>query len=220
MFEGGARPLRSTSSGPRARRGAGGLEHFRRRLAIQPARRSGSTKLIHCPGLHCVGDSARWGVMESLSSLLPLIQLAITPVILISGMGALMITLTNRMARVVDRTRELAEAMPSATPDDWIHLDDQLQIMWGRALMLRRAVTSNGLSMLISCLMVVVIFGVAKFELNLGPLVLGLFVASILFLTASLVDFLRDIFVSLHAVKLQVDRARGKPATIPPWPSA
>jgi len=158
--------------------------------------------------------------MESLSSLLPLIQLAITPVILISGMGALMITLTNRMARVVDRTRELAEAMPSATPDDWIHLDDQLQIMWGRALMLRRAVTNNGLSMLISCLMVVVIFGVAKFELNLGPLVLGLFIASILFLTASLVDFLRDIFVSLHALKLQVDRARGKPATIPPWPVA
>src|SRR5688572_8745214 len=158
-------------------------------------------------------------VMESLSSLLPLIQLAITPVILISGMGALMITLTNRMARVVDRTRELAEAMPSAAADDREHLEDQLSIMWGRALMLRRAVTANGLSMLISCLMVVVIFGVAKFELNLGPLVLGLFIASILFLTASLVDFLRDIFVSLHALKLQVDRARGKPATTPPWPS-
>ena len=158
--------------------------------------------------------------MESLSSLLPLIQLAITPVILISGMGALMITLTNRMARVVDRTRELAEAMPDAAPDDRAHLEDQLRIMWGRALMLRRAVTCNGLSMLISCFMVVAIFGVAKFELPLGSIVLGLFVTSIFCLTASLVDFLRDIFVSLHALKLQVDRARGKPATIPPWPSA
>ena len=47
--------------------------------------------------------------MDSLSSLLPIIQLAITPVILISGMGALMITLTNRMARIVDRTRVVAE---------------------------------------------------------------------------------------------------------------
>ena len=158
--------------------------------------------------------------MESLSSLLPLIQLAITPVILISGMGALMITLTNRMARVVDRTRGLAEAMPSAEAEERAHLEDQLQIMWRRALMLRRAVTWNGLSMLISCFMVVVIFAVAKFELPLGSLVLGLFVASILALTASLVDFLHDIFVSLHALKLQVDRARGKPATTAPWPSA
>jgi len=36
---------------------------------------------------------------------------------------------------------------------------------------------------------------------------------------SSLVDFLRDIFEPLHALKLQVDRARGKPATTPPWPS-
>lgn len=157
--------------------------------------------------------------MESLNSLLPLIQLAITPVILISGMGALMITLTNRMARIVDRTRELAEAMAAASPDDRAHLEDQLQIMWQRSLMLRRAVTCNGLSMLVSCIMVVAIFAVAKFELPLGSVVLGLFVASIFFLGASLVDFLRDIFVSLHALKLQVDRARGKPATTPPWPA-
>jgi hypothetical protein len=158
--------------------------------------------------------------MESLSSLLPLIQLAITPVILISGMGALMITLTNRMARVVDRTRELAEAMPTATDDHRAHLEDQLQIMWRRSLMLRRAVTCNGLSMLVSCFMIVAIFAVAKFELPLASVVLSLFVASIFFLGASLVDFLRDIFVSLHALKLQVDRARGKPTTTAPWPSA
>lgn len=157
--------------------------------------------------------------MESLSALLPLIQLAITPVILISGMGAFMITLTNRMARVVDRTRVLAEAMPAAAADERAHLDDQMHIMWNRALMLRRAVTCCGLSMLFSCLMVVVIFGVAKFEWHLGGAVLGFFIASILLLTASLVDFLRDIFVSLHALKLQVDRARGKPATTPPWPA-
>ena len=83
--------------------------------------------------------------MDSLSSFLPIIQLAITPVILISGMGALMITLTNRMARIVDRTRVVAEAMPAATPEDRRHLESQLDIMWRRALLLRRAVTSNGL---------------------------------------------------------------------------
>lgn len=156
--------------------------------------------------------------MDSLSSLLPLIQLAITPVILISGMGALMITLTNRMARIVDRARVVAEAIPAANPSERAHLEDQLDIMWSRALMIRRAVTCNGLSMLVSCLMVIAIFGAAKFELPLGTLVLGLFAASVLLLTASLVDFLRDIFVSLHALKLQVERARQRPVTHAPWP--
>jgi len=155
--------------------------------------------------------------MGSLSSLLPIIQLAITPVILISGMGALMITLTNRMARIVDRTRELAEVIPAADPEERRHLEGQLDIMWGRALLIRRAVTSNGLSMLVSCLLVVALFASAMFDLKLAPVVLGLFGASIALLIASLVDFLRDIFVSLHALKLQVERARQRPATTPPW---
>jgi hypothetical protein len=156
--------------------------------------------------------------MDTLSSFLPIIQLAITPVILISGMGALMITLTNRMARIVDRTRVLAEAMPAALPEDRKHLESQLDIMWRRALLLRRAVTSNGLSMLVSCLLVVAIFAAAMLGWQLQGLMLALFSASILFLIASLVDFLRDIFVSLHALHLQVERARNRPSTTAPWP--
>jgi Protein of unknown function (DUF2721) len=156
--------------------------------------------------------------MDTLSSFLPIIQLAITPVILISGMGALMITLTNRMARIVDRTRVLAEAMPSSLPEDRQHLENQLDIMWSRALLLRRAVTSNGLSMLVSCLLVVAIFASAMLGWRLQVLMLILFSASIILLIASLVDFLRDIFVSLHALHLQVERARNRPSTIVPWP--
>jgi type IV secretory pathway VirB6-like protein len=155
--------------------------------------------------------------MDSLSSLLPIIQLAITPVILISGMGALMITLTNRMARIVDRTRELAEKIPDADADERRHLEDQLAIMWRRTLMIRRAVTANGLSMLVSCLLIGVLFAAAMTEWNMRLVVLVFFGASILLLTASLVDFLRDIFISLHALRLQVDRARQKPATRAPW---
>lgn len=155
--------------------------------------------------------------MDSLNSLLPIIQLAITPVILISGMGALMITLTNRMARIVDRTRVVAEAIPNADPEERRHLDGQLDIMWGRALMIRRAVTFNGLSMLLSCLQVVALFAAAMFEWNMRAVILLLFAASIALLTASLVEFLRDIFVSLHALHLQVERARHKPGTRAPW---
>jgi hypothetical protein len=157
--------------------------------------------------------------MDSLSSLLPIIQLAITPVILISGMGALMITLTNRMARIVDRTRVVAESMPAADAEERRHLDSQLVIMWSRALLIRRAVTSNGLSMLLSCLQVVALFAAAMFGWAMKGVVLALFAASILLLTASLVDFLRDIFVSLHALRLQVERARQRPATRAPWSS-
>jgi hypothetical protein len=146
--------------------------------------------------------------MESLSSLLPIIQVAITPVILVSGMGALMIVLTNRMGRIVDRTRELAEAMPGSTGDVRAHFEGQLEIMWSRSLTIRRAVTWCGFSMLMSCLLIVALFCGALLEWRMREVVLVLFGASVLLLVASLVEFLRDIFMALHALKLQIDRAK------------
>ena len=144
----------------------------------------------------------------STSSLLPVIQLAITPVILISGMGALMLTITGRMGRIVDRTRILAGQVVVATGEDRRHLDEQLKIMWRRAQLIRRAVTFLGFSMLVACLLVVTIFGGALLGRDFGVVLLALFAGSVLLLIAALVAFLKDIYVSLHALRLEVDRAR------------
>ncbi|MCW5549522.1 MAG: DUF2721 domain-containing protein [Opitutaceae bacterium] len=150
--------------------------------------------------------------MESLaaSAFLPIIQLAITPVILISGVGALMLTLTNRMARIVDRTRVLAVQVQAAAGDDRRHLENQLTIMWRRAKLIRMAVTFAGLSMLVACVLVIAIFAAALLETDLTGSLKVLFTASILLLIAALGAFLRDIYVSLQALKLEVDRARGR----------
>jgi hypothetical protein len=144
----------------------------------------------------------------STNSFLPIIQLAITPVILISGMGGLMISLTNRMGRIVDRTRTLAGQVRAARGDEREHLESQLDIMWRRAVLIRLAVTFNGLSMLVSCFLVVAIFAAAIFHWDLGFAMLGLFGASIALLIAALIAFLRDIYVSLRALRLEVGRAR------------
>lgn len=142
------------------------------------------------------------------SSLLPIIQLAITPVILISGMGALMLTLTNRMGRIVDRTRSLAVLVHGAVAVDRAHLESQLEIMWRRAKLIRMAVTFAGLSMLMACGLILVIFAAAVLGRDLAVVAMIFFMGSILLLVAALGAFLRDIYVSLHALRLEVDKAR------------
>lgn len=141
------------------------------------------------------------------SSLLPVIQMAITPVILISGMGALMITLTGRMARIVDRTRLLCGEVREARGDERQHLWTQLDIMWRRARFIRLAVTFNGLSMLVSCLLIIAIFLDAIIVAGLARTMLALFATAIFLVVAALVCFLRDIHVSLRALQLEVHRA-------------
>lgn len=141
-------------------------------------------------------------------SLLEVIQLSITPVILLSGVGALMITLTNRMGRVVDRTRSLAGLLRDAAVEDRPHVEVQLAIMWSRAKLIRRAVTYAGLSMLLSCGLVMGIFAGGLFKRDVGLGLLIVFVASVGCLIAALLAFLRDIWMSLHALELEVARAR------------
>jgi hypothetical protein len=144
------------------------------------------------------------------SSFLPVIQLAVTPVILVSGVGALMITLTNRMGRIVDRTRALAGQVRGSTEEERAHFDRQLEILWQRAKYIRFAVTFAGLSMLLSCLLVLVILADASMHREFGVEMVACFVASILCLILALGVFLRDIFVSLHALRIEVDRARSQ----------
>ncbi len=141
------------------------------------------------------------------SSSLPIIQTAITPVILLSGVGALMITLTNRMARIVDRTRILAGQAQPAADGARTHIDEQLAIMWRRAKLLRLAVTFAGLSMLLSCVLVMVIFVDAFLERRFGFEMVAIFGVSVISLIFSLVAFLRDIWMSLWALRIEVERA-------------
>ena len=141
------------------------------------------------------------------SPCLPVIQLAISPMILMTGVGGLMLTLTNRMGRIVDRTRGLAEKVRGAAGPDRAHFESQLEIMWRRAKMIRQAVTLAGTSMLLACLLVVVIFIDASVHREFGVELVVTFLASVLCLIAALVNFLRDIWVSLHALRLEVERA-------------
>jgi len=150
------------------------------------------------------------------SSLLPMIQLAITPVILITGLGSLLLTMTNRMGRIVDRTRILAGQARSATATgERAHIESQLKIMYQRAKIIRLAVTLAASSMFFSGTLIVMIFLSALLNVPLAAAILGVFIVGVLLLLGSLAAFLRDIFLSLNALALEVDRALDHPPLKP-----
>lgn len=140
--------------------------------------------------------------------LLPVIQAAITPVILISGTGMLMLTLTNRMGRAVDRTRALAGQLRERRGQDNHHLESQLDVLYRRTRLIRWAVICAVTSMLLECLLILAIFAGSLAGVNATGVMLGLFVASVGLLIGALVCFLRDITLSLEALDREVAWAR------------
>jgi hypothetical protein len=153
-------------------------------------------------------------------NVLPIIQLAITPVILMSGIGAVLLSMTQRMGRIVDRTRTLAAQLRTEKDTaEGAHLVAQLNVLFRRAKWMRFAMTMATMSVFVSGLLVVVIFVSALTQHELSLAILMLFITSVSLLLLGLAAFIRDVFLSLRALGSEVDRAMTVAPTAPSKPA-
>lgn len=140
----------------------------------------------------------------SMATLLPVLQTAIGPVILISGIGLLLLTMTNRFARLIDRSRVLASQFSEATDVFKPGIQTQIDIMFQRVRLLKYAIALLAISALTSAILIIVIFLSALGGVNDAWVIAMLFVGSMVFLSVSLILFITDINFSLLALKLEM----------------
>jgi hypothetical protein len=143
-----------------------------------------------------------------LTDLIPILQTAISPVILISGVGLLLLSMTNRLGRVVDRTRLLLAALRHSDGSEQVRVRAQLVILSQRARLVRLSITLAGFSVLLAACLVMVLFLTALANLDATLLIAFLFFACLGSLIVALLLFLRDINLSLAALKLELDCVR------------
>lgn len=140
-----------------------------------------------------------------LNDLIPILQMAIGPVILISGIGLLLLSMTNRLGRVIDRSRILSEARQKTAGQPQGHLLSQLGILQRRARLIRLSIGLATFSLLMAAILVIALFLAALFQLEIGLAVACSFVVCMGSLVGSLVVFLRDINLALEALKLDIE---------------
>jgi hypothetical protein len=129
----------------------------------------------------------------------PLLQTAIGPVILISGVGLLLLTMTNRLARVIDRTRSLI-----AEPSPEKRYRNQLAIFWKRARILRASIMMAASSALAVAIIVILLFLSILEGIELQNAISTLFILGMVFLIGSIILFLYDVNLTLSALKLEM----------------
>jgi hypothetical protein len=141
-----------------------------------------------------------------LNELIPMLQVAIGPSILISGVGLLLLTMTNRLGRTIDRARHLAPLLKSANDDDRRNYQAQIDILWHRARLLRTAIFLAAIGAFFAATMMILVFVSEVSNLHLVWPISICFLGSMAGVIASLVWFLRDINVSLHALAIETGR--------------
>lgn len=133
------------------------------------------------------------------------IQLAIAPVFMLAGIGALLNVLAGRLSRVVDRGRALEALHPrSVGPEHDRHVWE-LRLLDRRITLINRGLALAVASAVMVCIVVALMFIASLVKARLGTYVAGSFILAMALLIASLLTFLIEVRVSLRAIHIRAE---------------
>jgi Protein of unknown function (DUF2721) len=137
-----------------------------------------------------------------LTSIAHVIQLAVAPVFLLSGIAALLNVLSNRLSRIVDRARTLEAQASDASEERLRGLHESLGRLRVRAGLASLGITLCTSSAILISSVVIVLFLGTLFNANVRLVIAILFIVAMLALTAGLVMFLREIYISTRYLRI------------------
>jgi hypothetical protein len=132
-----------------------------------------------------------------------LIQLALGPVFLLSGVGITLSMLTQRLARIVDRARTLEERRERTTDETRLgHIDKDLRAIWRRSRYINSAIALSTVSAFMTTLVVTLLFASEFTRMSVGSVVAVMFVASMVALSTAFIMFLIEVRIATQTLRI------------------
>lgn len=130
------------------------------------------------------------------------IQTAVAPVFLITGIAATLGVLSNRLARITDRARSFERKLKSSRDEAFNHsLTTELRALWKRARCIHIAFSLSVLSALLVCAVVMLLFLSHIQSVNLGMTIAILFIIAIMMLILGFIALLAEVFLATRSMR-------------------
>jgi len=134
------------------------------------------------------------------------IQLAVAPVFLLSGVAGLLAVMASRLARIIDRARDLEQK--------WALLDEkalkrakvEITILEHRRRQASWSINCCGGAAFLVCIVIVTLFFEEFFATDLKWLAGAEFVAAMIALLGGLSCFLREIYLATYTGRIAAER--------------
>ncbi len=126
-----------------------------------------------------------------------IIQMAVAPAFLLTGIGAILSVMANRLSRIVDRFRILNEGSPNISDKE-----AELNYLLLRSKWTHWAIALTTLSALLVCTLIASIFISSEIFSNMDQLITLLFILAMISLIIGLVCFLAEVHLSKNVIKL------------------
>lgn len=137
------------------------------------------------------------------------LQGSIAPCVLISGDGLLLLSMSNRLSRPIERIRHLCDIMKAHPQRDHTAALEQIRILYKRCEHLRNAITSIIYSIALVSFIVLLLFLNTFYGWPITFFINLFFISSLVFLTISMGFFLMDIHGSLDSLKIEIRHSQG-----------
>jgi len=138
------------------------------------------------------------------------IDISVAPVFLLAGICGLLMVLTNRLGRTIDRSRSLqaAEAnVKSVQHKQTIHREKGN--LMRRMHLVHFAISMAVLSAILVCLVVVTLFLGSLLQLNVSIAIASLFIVCMIVLSLAFCSFFLEVLVATRVVRATLTPAPG-----------
>jgi hypothetical protein len=137
------------------------------------------------------------------------VQLAVAPVFLLTGVGALLAVMTNRLARVIDRARVIEGTWSKLDEEQRAAARAELRTLAHRGRLAGWAINFCAFAALLVCGVVATLFLDVFLATSLKWLVGALFIVAMMMLICGLTSFLREVYLATHTLRIGPPRSEG-----------
>lgn len=131
------------------------------------------------------------------------IQLSVAPVFLLTAIAGLLGVLANRLARAVDRARQIEDLLAAAEAPNAEALRLEHAVCARRSAMILRAIVLCVVAALLVCAVIVGLFVTAyyKWSPDLSRVLAAIFSCALVALIAGLLTFLREVYIATATLR-------------------
>jgi Protein of unknown function (DUF2721) len=144
--------------------------------------------------------------LVAVSAIAHLIQLAIAPVFLLTGVGSILNVLSQRLSRVVDRARKLEQDFASLDPGHREGAKSELRVLDRRMTLSILALSFCTATALLVCVLIAILFVADLTNFAFGRPIALLFILAMLMLIIGLILFLWEVRLAMRSIRIRRDQ--------------
>ena len=157
---------------------------------------------------------------SALDTIAHMIQVALTPVFLLTGIATLLNVFSTRLARVADRVEAAGKSLDGADAEQRRNLSAQLVHLHRQAIALNVAVILAGIGGAATCAAVLALFVCALRDMTIASVLFGLFGLAVVCALGAIAAYTVEMMIAGTGIRTEVAQSRREAATDEPVEAA